>query len=75
MAAALVENNIPFAEADTFSPLFRKMFPDSGIAKAFASTRTKTTCIVNGILLNIHCHNVMNNRSFYKFLTGNTSFN
>ena len=29
MAAAIVDNNIPFAAADTFSPLFKEMFPDS----------------------------------------------
>ena len=48
VAAALVDHNIPLAAADTFSPLFKKMFPDSEIAKSFASARTKTTCIVNG---------------------------
>lgn len=50
MAAAIVDNNIPFAAADTFSPLFKEMFPDSEIAKSYASARTKTTCIVNGAL-------------------------
>ena len=48
MAAAIVDNNVPFAAADTFSPLFKDMFPDSEIAKSFASARTKTKCIVNG---------------------------
>ena len=42
MAAAIVDNNIPFAAADTFSPLFKDMFRDSEIAKSFASARTKT---------------------------------
>lgn len=50
MAAAIVDNNIPFAAADTFSPLFKEMFPDSEIAKSYASARTKTTCIVNSAL-------------------------
>lgn len=50
MAAAIVDNNIPFAAADTFSPLFKEMFPASEIAKSYASARTKTTCIVNGAL-------------------------
>lgn len=50
MAAATVDNNIPFAAADTFSPLFKEMFPDSEIPKSFAAARTKTTCIVNGAL-------------------------
>ena len=41
MAAAIVDNNVPFDAADTFSPLFKDMFPDSEIAKSFASARTK----------------------------------
>lgn len=41
-AAALVDHNIPLAAADTFSPLSQKMFPDSEIAKSFATTPTKT---------------------------------
>ena len=51
MAAVIVHNNIPFAAADTFSPLFKEMFPASEIAKSYASARTKTTCIVNGALM------------------------
>ena len=55
MAAAIVDNNVPFAAADTFSPLFKDMFPDSEIAKSFASARTKTKCIVNGALRATPC--------------------
>lgn len=50
MAMAIVNNNIPFAAADTFNSLFKDIFPNSKIANAYASGRTKTTCIVNGEL-------------------------
>ena len=50
MAIVIVNNNIPFAAADTFNSLFKDIFPDSKIAKAYASGRTKTTCIVNRAL-------------------------
>lgn len=43
-------NNIPFAAADTFNLVFKDIFLDSKIAKAYASGRMKTTCIVNGVL-------------------------
>ena len=44
MAMAMVNNNIPFAAVDTFNSLFKDMFPDSKIAKTYASGKTKTTC-------------------------------
>ena len=50
IAMALVDNNIQFAAADTFNSLFKDIFPDSEIAKAYSSGRTKTTCIINGAL-------------------------
>lgn len=50
MAMVIVNNNIPFAAADTFNSVFKDLFPDSNIAKAYASGRTKTTCIVNRAL-------------------------
>ena len=50
MAMVIVNNKIPFAAADTFNSVFRDLFPDSKIANAYASGRTKTTCIVNGAL-------------------------
>ena len=49
-ANALVQHNIPLAVADHLSPLFRDIFPDSDIAKGYASASTKTTCIINGSL-------------------------
>ena len=47
MANFFVEHNIPFAVSDHLTPLFRDIFPDSSIAKEYASCRTKTTCILN----------------------------
>jgi len=42
----LVEHNIAFAAADHAGQLFRKMFPDSDIAKMCGSGRTKTGCMI-----------------------------
>ena len=50
IATALVNSNLPFATGDTFNPLFKSIFPDSEIAKAYFSGRMKTTCIINGVL-------------------------
>lgn len=47
MAVALAYHNIPLAVMDHLSPLFCNIFPDSKIAEGFASTQTKTTCILN----------------------------
>lgn len=47
MAVALAHHNMPVAVMDHLSPLFSDIFPDSKIAKGFASARTKTTCILN----------------------------
>lgn len=54
MAVAIVDNNIPFAAADTFSSLVKEMFPHSEIAKSHASARTKTTCTVSLTMLSNH---------------------
>lgn len=47
----LVEHNISIAVAEHTGPLFRKMFPDSAIAKQYSCSRTKTshviTCLAN----------------------------
>lgn len=43
----LVEHNIPFAVTNHLSPLFRDIFPDSSIAKKYASCSMKTTCMLN----------------------------
>ena len=50
VSAVLAHHNIPIAVADHLSPLFKNIFPDSEIAKAYACARTKTTCILNGAL-------------------------
>ena len=46
----MVNHNVPLAFAEHLSPLFREIFPDSDIAKSYASAKTKTTCIINGAL-------------------------
>lgn len=50
MANLLVQHNIPIAVADHLGPMMKDVFPDSAIAKGYASARTKTTCIINGCL-------------------------
>lgn len=42
----IVEHNLPTNCADHAGPLFRKMFPDSEIAKRYGCARTKTTAII-----------------------------
>lgn len=42
----IVEHNLPVSVADHAGPLFRKMFPDSEIAKKYGCARTKTTSII-----------------------------
>ena len=49
----VAEHNIPFMTTDHFTNLTSSMFPDSKIAQAFSCARTKTTCIVKGVL---HLH-------------------
>lgn len=44
--AFLLEHNLPLSVADHAAPLFKKMFPDSEIAKKYSCARTKTTAIV-----------------------------
>ena len=50
VTSTMVEHNIPLVFAEHLSPLFREIFPDSEIAKAYGSGKTKTTCILNGAL-------------------------
>lgn len=50
VANALVQHNIPLAFTNHLSPLLKSAFPDSEIAKSYASASTKTTCIINGAL-------------------------
>ena len=47
---ALVKHDVPFAMADTISPLMKTIFDDSKIANSYAAAKTKTTGIVNGAL-------------------------
>ena len=48
IATLLANQNIPLAFANNLSPLFSDIFPDSKIAKNYASAATKTTCMING---------------------------
>ena len=50
MTIILVQHNTPFSVADDVRPLFHNIFPDNQIAKAYASGRTKTTCILNNAI-------------------------
>ena len=50
MTNFLVQHNHPLSIADDLGPLFRNIFTDSQIAKAYASGRTKTTCILNNAI-------------------------
>ena len=45
----LIEHNISLSAADHAGPLFRKMFPDSGIAKKYGSGRSKTSSIIRSM--------------------------
>ena len=49
MVSFIVQHNLPLAIADELTPLFRKMFPDSEIAKQFQSRGTKSTQIVHAM--------------------------
>lgn len=49
-AMFVVEHNLAFKASDHATKLFRKMFPDSEVAKKFACGRTKTTAIIKGAL-------------------------
>ena len=40
-------HNLPFATADHLGPLFKAIFPDSKIAKAYSCSKTKASCILN----------------------------
>jgi len=40
----LVEHNISFAASDHAGSLFRRMFPDSEIARKYGCGHTKTSC-------------------------------
>ena len=49
-ATFVAKHNIPFLSGDHATKLFRKMFPDSELAKKFSCARTKTTAIVKKAL-------------------------
>ena len=43
----LAEHNLPFLTEYHLGPLFRNIFPDSKIAKAYACGKTKASYILN----------------------------
>ncbi len=47
MSTLLAHHNIPITLADHLSPLFKIIFPDSEIAKAYSCARTKTALAKN----------------------------
>ena len=46
----LAQHNIPLNTAEHLNKFYARAFPDSKIAKSFACSRTKSTCILNGAL-------------------------
>ena len=42
-----MQHNIPLAFKDYLIPLMKDIFPDSEIARNYASASTKTTCMIN----------------------------
>jgi hypothetical protein len=46
----LIEHSIPFTVADHAGALFRRMFPDSQIARKYGCGRTKTACIIEALV-------------------------
>lgn len=50
VAAMAVEHHLSYKLMDHLSEIFPKIFPDSEIAKSYASKRTKCSAIVNNVL-------------------------
>ena len=48
------EHNLAFALSDHATKIFGKMFPDSDIAKRFASACTKTMAVVTNLQMFLH---------------------
>jgi len=47
----IVQHNLAFLSSDHMTRLYPKMFPDSQIAKSFACSRTKTSCVLNDAMM------------------------
>lgn len=54
----VAEHNLPFLVVDHFTPFVKQMFPDSQVADKFCA-RTKTTCIIKGVLAPAVCKKVV----------------
>ena len=51
----IAQHNMSFLTADHVTHLYPKMFPDSKIAKQFACSCIKTSCILNDVMMpNLH---------------------
>ena len=70
----LGEHNLPFATANHLGPLFRNIFSDPKIAKAYTCGKTKALCILNHAIapelqktlagqMKISCFSIGNNGS------------
>ncbi len=60
----IVQHNMSFLTADHMTHLYPKMCPDSKIAKQFACSRTKTSCILNdAMMLNLHDYPSLHERT------------
>ena len=79
MTEFLAEHNQPFATADHLGPLFRNIFADSNIAKAYSCAKTKASCILNNATapklqealanqMKAICFNIATDRSNYQGL-------
>lgn len=54
----IVEHNLPLSCADHTGQLFRKMFPDSDLAKKYSCARTKTTAILGEMESKTHASTI-----------------
>ena len=55
----LAQHNIPIALSDELTPLFHDIFPDSEIAKRYASRQTKTACLINRAIAPFFCQKLV----------------
>ena len=46
----LAEHNLPITAVDHLNSLIKECFPDSKIAQLYSCTRTKSSCILNGVI-------------------------
>ena len=61
------EHNLPISVADHFTPLVKKMFPDSDIAKGFSCGKTKARSILNHAFGPCYIEDVVGTMKAYPF--------